>query len=176
MKSTNKWWSKIDTSRFIIAGCVIIITGVALFFLGFTKPSIKNKTDLDFINGTFYDYHWIKYNKGSSLTFRLKDYDNNFKIKADFFQILKQTEFKNIPMGEKVIVGIPKGFEKYLNTDKDPFFVYSISSEKENYLDYKKVIMKHNSNFMNIFASILILLGFAVLIIRLKIKSTLSIS
>jgi hypothetical protein len=176
MKTIIGWLAKVNMSRFLVAGCIIIITGLGLLFLEFTKPIIKDKTDLYFITGTFYDYDWIKYSKGSSLTFRLKDYDNNFRIKADFFQILKQTEFKNIPMGEKINVGIPKGFEKYLNIDKEPFFVYSISSEKENYLDYKEVIKKHNSNFMKIFASIFILFGFILLIIRFKLKPKLSVS
>ncbi len=164
----RNWWAKINTSKFLFVGCVVILTGIALFFIEFAKPIIKSKTDLDFINGSFYDYQWIKCNKGSSLTFRIKEYNNNFKIKADFFQILKQAEFKNITMGEKIIVGIPKGFEKYLNIGKDPLLVYSIYSEKENYLDYEEVIRKHNSNSMKIFASIFILLGFILLTIRFK--------
>ncbi len=174
MKNFGNKWAKMDPSKFLFAGCITIIIGIGLIFLESTKPTINNERDLDFISGTFYDYHWTKYNKGSSLTFRLKDYDNNFKIKADFFQILKQQEFTAISMGEKIRIGIPKGFKKYLNTDKDPFFVYSISNEKENYLDYKEVIKKHNDYLMKIFAFILILSGIILLVIRFKSKLSVS--
>jgi hypothetical protein len=110
---------------------------------------------------------------GSSLTFKLQNYNNRFKIKADFFSILQKDKFKSIPKGDTLVIGIPNGFTKYLNSLKEPFFVYSIASNDQTYLDLKETIDKHNSHLFLYMAGLFSLAGYAFIHYgqRAKIKT-----
>jgi hypothetical protein len=135
-----------DRRSLIWTGILFLGSGVSMLFLYFDKEKINSNKDITFISGPFKGYKWIDLGShGSSLTFTLQNYSNRFKIKADFFSILKKDKFKSIPYGTTLTIGIPFSFEKYLNKPKDPFFVYSVVSKNFTYLDLNKSINKHNS-------------------------------
>jgi hypothetical protein len=144
-------WEKLgfrrDRGSLMWAGILCLASAVAMLFLYFDKEKIKSKKDITFISGPFEKYNWVDLGgrNGSSLTFKLQNYSNRFKIKAEFFSILQTDKFKTIPNGDTLTIGIPNGFAKYLNTPKQPFFVYSIASNDLTYLDLKDAIAKHNS-------------------------------
>jgi len=174
MKINWDRWVRRDRGTLLFTAFAWFLSAGAFLYLDFSKPTIKSKSDLTFISGSFVNYSWISYTRGSSLIFKLENYTNKFKIKADFFPLLKTEEFKSIPYGKNINISIPKGFEKYLNTNKDPFFVYSISSDQETYLDFNDTIKKHNSPLFSIVSSIFILLGsiFIYLGCRAKVKTS----
>ena len=138
---------KRDRGSLLFAGISSFIVVFAILFLYFYKEKIKNKEDITFITGPFEEYIWVNLGgrNGSSLTFKLQNYRNRFKIKADFFSILEKEQFKKISNGDTLTIGIPNAFAKYLNTSKDPFFVYSIASGNCIYLSLNEAIAKHNS-------------------------------
>jgi hypothetical protein len=143
-------WDKFvrrDRGSLLFAGILSLASAVAMLFLYFDKEKIRSKEDITFISGPFEEYNWADLGgrNGSSLTFTLQNYSNRFKIKADFFPILQTDKFKAIPYGATLTIGIPNGFAKYLNTPKEPFFVYSIASNNFTYLDLKDAIAKQNS-------------------------------
>jgi hypothetical protein len=106
------------------------------------------------------EYSWIDYGMdGASLTFKLQNYNNRFKIDANFFSILQKDKFKSIPYGDTLTVGVTKRLFRYLNTSKQPFFVYSIASKDFTYLDLKETT-KVNSTLGPLIAAILfVILG-----------------
>lgn len=153
---------KRDRGTLLFVGIFFLIAAIVLLFLYFDKVKIKSKDDIAYISGPFEKYSWVSYGgrNGSSLTFKLQNYNNVFKIKADFFSILRRDEFKKIPYGDTLTVGIPKSFMKVLNTQKTPFFVYSIASNRLTYLDLNKVIAKHNSILFIYGAGLFMILGY----------------
>jgi hypothetical protein len=131
----------------MFSGIACFSVAIGMLFLYFDKPNIKTQEDIAFIRGPFEEYKWTDLGGrgGSSLTFKLQNYNNWFKIKADFFPILETSKFKTISNGDTLTIGIPNDFVKYLNKPKHPFFVYSIASNSTSYLDLKDAIEKHNS-------------------------------
>lgn len=143
-------WDKFvrrDRGTLLFGGIFNLAFAFVVLFLYFNKVKIKRKDDISFISGLFNEYRWdgLGGRNGSSLTFTLQNYSNRFKIKADFFSILQKEKFKAIPYGEELTVGIPNSYVKFLNTAKEPFFVYSIASGDLTYLDLKSAVSKHNS-------------------------------
>jgi hypothetical protein len=156
----------------LLGGLLALVLGIFLLCWDFTKPKIKNGSDLTFCTGPFESYSWVKRGRGSSLTSRLENYSTNFKVKADFFSILKQKEFKAIRFGTLITIGIPNRFTKYLKTSRNFVFVYEIADQQETYLDYTEAIEIYNSNLMKIFSIILTLVGLAALYYWHKSKTT----
>lgn len=152
-------WAEKNRDKLFFIGYLWIGVAAFLLYLELTKPNIHTKDDLVYLSGPFTGYNWENRSKGSELIFSLANYPCNFQIKADFYPILKTPEFKNIAYSELLTVGIPKGYESRIVIRSRNVCVYSITSAKENYLDISRVIKKHNSIFMEISISILILLG-----------------
>jgi hypothetical protein len=133
--------------RLIFPGMFFIVASVVVFYLHFDREKINSKADIAIIRGPFEEYSWISHGVrgGSSFTFKLRNYSNRFKIKADFFPMMQTDKFTGLSYGEPLSIGISKSSLKYLNTAKEPFFVYSIASSGAIYLDLNKAIEKHNS-------------------------------
>jgi hypothetical protein len=169
-------WEKLgfrrDRGSLIWAGILGLASTVSMLFLYFDKERIESKSDIAFINGPFHEYSWVDHGgrSGSSLTFKLQNYSNRFKIKADFFSILQKDNFKSIPYGDTLTIGIPNGFGKYLNRPKDPFFVYSIASNNFTYLDLNKAIDKHKSPLFLFMAGLFAIGGCAFIYFGRKAK------
>ena len=143
-------WDKFvrrDRGSLLFGGILSLASAFAMLFLYFDKEKINSNGDITFISGPFKEYSWVDLGgrNGSSLTLTLQNYSNRFKIKADFFSILQKERFKAISYGDTLTVGIPNSYVKFLNTAKEPFFIYSISSNDLTYLDLKNAITKHNS-------------------------------
>ena len=166
---------KRDRGSLLFGGISSFIVAVAMLFLYLNKEKIKSKEDITFISGPFDEYNWVNLGgrNGSSLTFRLQNYRNRFKIKADFFSILEKDQFKKIFHGDTLTIGIPNDFGKYLNTSKDLFFIYSIASRNFIYLSLDAAIAKHNSPLF-LFAALVFALCGCIFIYfgrRAKIKT-----
>jgi hypothetical protein len=157
-------WSKSvrrDRGTWMRAGIFAFVASVVFFYLYFDREPIRSKNDITFFTGTFKEYSWVDHGgrSGSSLTFKLQNFSNRFKIKADFFSILQKDKFKAIPYGDTLTIGIPNGFVKYLNQPKQPFFVYSIASKELTYLDVDETIKAHNTPGILIAAVMFVILG-----------------
>jgi hypothetical protein len=169
-------WEKLgfrrDTGSLIFGGIFCFAATVAMLFLYFDKDKINNKDDVTFIKGPFSGYNWIDHGgrNGSSLTFKLNNYSNRFKIKADFFPILQKDKFKSISYGDTLIIGIPNKMAQYLNTAKEPSFVYSIASDDFTYLDLKDSIAKNNSPLFLFTAGLFAIGGYAFIYLGRKAK------
>ena len=172
-------WEKLgfrtDRGSLMWVGILCLVSAVGSLFLFFDKEKIKTKKDITFISGPFEEYHWVDLGgrNGSSLTFTLGNYSNRFKIKADFFPLLQTDKFEAIPYGDTLTIGIPNGFAKYLNTPKQPFFVYSIASNNFTYLDLNAAIAKHNSLLLMFAAGLFAIGGYTFIYFgqRAKVKT-----
>ena len=140
-------WFKTDRSHLLRGGLILLFAAIIWLYLYIDKPRIKSKEDLIFVSGPFEDYTWVSMGggKGSSLTFKMQNFPFRFKIKADFFPILRTNAFRQIKYGEILTVGIPKGDTTFLQYGKTPFFVYAISSSGHTYINTVDAIKKHNS-------------------------------
>ena len=175
MKINWDRWINRAPKRLPFIGIMLILAGAALAFMDLTKPVIESRSDLIFVSGAFGGYSWVKLTHGSSLTFSLQNYNDRFKIKADFFGILEKEKFETIPVGKIITIAVPKSYAKYLNHHQNPAFVYGLSLVEgdEVYLDFEEVIKKHNSHLIIIFSLFYILLGiyFISLAQRAKAKA-----
>ena len=172
-------WSKWilgDRERLLPAGVMSLLVAPVLLFLHINREKIRTEDDFHFISGPFAEYRWTSYGGkgGSNLTFRLQNYSNRFQIKADFYSILRQQEFKAIPYDEVITVGILKTSSHDLNTLVSPIPVYSVTSGSFTYLDPDAAISKHNSSFMFYAAGFFLILGctFIYLGWKAKVKSS----
>ncbi|RYZ25251.1 MAG: hypothetical protein EOO10_18775 [Chitinophagaceae bacterium] len=171
-------WGKLvrrDRGSLLFSGILSLAVSVGMVFLYFDKEKIKSKEDITFIRGPFREYSWVDLGgrNGSSLTFTLQNHHNRFKIKADFFSVLQKDQFKTIPYGDTLTIGIPNGYAKFLNTQKQPFFVYSVASKDFTYLDLKDAIAKHNSPLLLFAAGLFAIGGYAFIYFgkRAKVKT-----
>jgi hypothetical protein len=163
-----------DSGSLIRAGIICFIGAVGLLYFYLTRETIRGSDNVTFIKGPFNKYSWIDYGMdGASLTFELQNYSNRFKIDANFFSILQKNRFKSIPSGDTLTIGIPNRFVKYLNTPKQPFFVYSIASKDFIYLDLKETIKLNNTPGPLIAAIVFVILGLYTIHLgrRAKVKT-----
>lgn len=127
-----------------LIGCAIAFTWIEL-----TKPKIKSKDDLYFINGHFRDYDFNnRSGRYTIYTFRLKEFSNSFKIGADFLGGFEKSKFINLQYGDSLTISISQTDIENLNTSNSYFFVFSISNNQTVFLDTDYTIKKHNSNFI----------------------------
>ena len=165
-----------DRGSLLFAGIFSLASAVVMLFFYFGKEKIKSKEDLTFISGPFEEYSWVSHGgrNGSSLTFKLQNYSNRFKIKADFFTLLQKDKFKAIPYGDTLTIGIPNSFARFLNKPEDPFFVYAITSNHSTYLNMNEVIAKHNSPLFLFMAGLLAIGGYTFIHFgrKAKVKTT----
>lgn len=155
---------------------MFFIGSMGLLYFYFARELIRGSDDVTFIKGPFQEYSWIDYGMdGTSLTFKLQNYINRFKIKADFFSILQKDKFKSIPYSDTLTIGIPNSFVKYLNKPKQLFFVYSIASNGFTYLDFGEAIKVHNTPGPLVAAKVLVMLGYYFIHLgrRAKVKTPL---
>lgn len=159
MKINWDRWIKRDKGTLLFAGFTLVCAAIAILYIDLTKPEVKKREDLFFIKDIFSDYSWIKYSKGSRLTFRLQHYNNNFQVKADFYSVLDKTSLNSISNGDTVEVSIPAESVKHLNTDGSDLLAFSLQNHYTNCMDYRDTIRKHNSNFIKIAAGVFFLIG-----------------
>jgi hypothetical protein len=160
-----------DRGTWMKAGIFAFAASLVLFYLHFSKEQIKSKDDITFITGPFKEYTWTDYGmRGASLTFKLQNYTNRFKIKADFFYFLPKDKLKSISYGDTLTVGIPNTFVKFLNKPKQLFFVYSIASGNVTYLDLRNTIEAHNTLGPLVAAIVFVLFGFYSIHLSRKAK------
>lgn len=161
-----------DRRTLMFAGIISLAASFALLFIYLNREKVKSKNDITFVSGPFDEYSWTGSGgrNGSSLTFRLQNYSNDFTVKADFFSILKSNAFKTISHGDTLTIGISNNSAKYLGSPKDKFLVYSISSAAVNYLDLDKAIAKHNSKLFLVWVALLFLCGCALIYFGFKAK------
>jgi hypothetical protein len=165
-----------DRGTWMRTGIFAFAASVVLFYLYFDREQIRSKDDITFIRGPFKEYTWIDYGMdGASLTFKLQNYSNRFKIKADFFYFLPKDKLKSISYGETLTIGIPNRFVKFLNKPKQLFFVYSIASDNITYLDLRDTINEHNSPGPLVAALVFVLLGFYAIHVGRRAKEKTSI-
>lgn len=159
-------WNKFvrrDRGSLLFGGILSFAVAFVMLFLYSEKEKIKSKSDITFITGPFEEYNWVGLGgqQGSSPTFKLGNYNNRFKIEADFFPVLQTDKFKSIPYGDTLTIGIPNSAAKYLNLQRQPFFVYSITSKDFTYLDLKDTIAKYNSPLLLFAAGLFVIGGYA---------------
>ncbi|MEO6721453.1 MAG: hypothetical protein ABIN67_13885 [Ferruginibacter sp.] len=157
-----KWdeWIKRDRGSLLFLGYVSFVIVIVFLYLDFSKPNLKSEKDLIFINGSITSFNFLDGFRGThNYTFTLNGYYNTFQIKADFLNIFKSSDFKNIPSDQQITVGIPKDFKSSINTNKK-LFIYSLTSNEQTYLDCTKALKKHNGHLMKIFSGIFLLAGF----------------
>lgn len=165
---------KRERGSLLFGGIMCLVVAALGLLAYFTRVPLNTKNDLVFISGPFEEYRWVDLGErgGSSTTLTLQNYDNRFKIKVDFYPILNKDKFLAIPRGDTLTIGIPKSFTKYLNTNKNPFFVYSIASKNCTYLKLEDAIAKHNSPFLLFAAGVFAVCGYAFIYFgrRAKLK------
>ena len=156
-----KQFFNFDKSRLTFAGFLLLASAFALSWIELSKPKIKTANDLYFIKGHFRDYNFSK-NGGryTTYTFRLKEFSNSFKIKADFLGGFDIDKFKTIGNGEDLTVSISKDDINNLNTGNSYFFVFSLTNNEISFLDADYTIAKHNSNFIYYASALFTILGF----------------
>lgn len=139
---------------------MLLASAIAFCWTELSKPLIKTINDLYFINGHFRDYRFEK-NGGryTIYTFRLKEFSNSFKIKADFLSGFRIDEFKHLNYGNDLTLSIAKDDINNLNTNNSYFFVFSIVHNKTTFLDPAFTIRKHNSHFMYYGSAAFFILG-----------------
>ena len=151
---------QIDKSKLTFAGIMLIGSAIAFTWIELAKPKVKRLDDLYFIKGQFRDYDFDKHGGRYTIyTFRLKEYSNSFKIKADFLGGFEKGKFVNLQYGDSLTISIsPKDIEN-LNTNNSYFFVFSIANNQTTFLDADYTIKKHNSNFIYYAATGFFLVG-----------------
>lgn len=160
-----------DRGTWLKAGIFAFVASLVFFYLSFSREQIKSKNDITFITGLFKEYSRIDYGMdGASLTFKLQNYTNRFKIKTDFFYFLPKDKLNSISYGDTLTVGIPNKFVEFLDKPKQLFFVYSVASSDVIYLDLKDTIKAHNSPGPLVAAIIFVLLGFYSIHLNRKAK------
>jgi hypothetical protein len=174
MKINWDRWVKRDRGTLLFCGYAFLASAILFVYLDCTKVKVKSKEDLVFINGPFQNYSWIKYTKGSLLTFKLQNFNARFQIAADFYGILKREEFKNIPYGQNITTAIPKEDEHFLNSNNQ-LLAFSVASGKDTFLSLDDTIRKHNDYTFVIGVGLFILLGFIFIYFGYKSKIKTSI-
>jgi hypothetical protein len=129
-------------------GILLIGSAIAFSWIELAKPKIKHLDDLHFIKGHFRDYDFDKQGGRNTIyTFRLKEYSNSFKIKADFLGGFEKNKFINLQYGDDLTISISPTDIESLNSNNSYFFVFSIANNQTIFLDAVYTIKKHNSNF-----------------------------
>ena len=157
----EKYGFIVNAQRLNFAGWLIIITAFIFMCLDLTKPRIKSKSDLTFINGALDGYTWSSYGKGSTLSFKLQKLTTSFQVKADFYSILQQEKMNNLKFNDSLTVGILNPANHA--PDENYRFIYSITTPTDTLLNYQAVIEKHNSHSMKVMALIFALFGIATI-------------
>ena len=137
-----------DKSKLTHVG-ILFLFGVSVFIWKiFSNPKIHSKKDLYFIQGHFRDYNFRDYLRSVDYTFRLKEYSNSFKIKADFLDTnFKITDFRALNYGSQLTIAIAKDDIEKLNTNEKYFFVFAVINDKTIFLDPTFTLRKYNDNF-----------------------------
>ena len=139
---------------------MFIISAIAFTWIDLAKPKVKTTNDLYFIKGHFRDYDFDKHGGRYTIyTFRLKEFSNSFKIKADFLGGFEKIKFENLKYGEDLTISISPKDSINLNTDNSYFFVFSILNDKTTFLDTDYTIKKHNTNLIYYLATAFFLVG-----------------
>ena len=157
-----------DSGSLIFAGLFFLISAIVLLYFYFSRDQITSKNDIKLVHGPYEKYDWIDKGgkNGSSLTFHLLGYNATFKIKADFFSVLKKDDFKAIPQRKNLIIGIPNKDTLNLKSHGEIIFVYSIAGDDFTYMSFADTLKKHTTNllliaagFFGIFGALLIYFG-----------------
>ena len=140
---------QIDKSKLTFAGIMLICSAIAFTWVELAKPKVKSVNDLYFIKGHFRDYDFDKHGGRYTIyNFRLKEYSNSFKIKADFLGDFEKGKFVNLQNGEDLTVSISLKDFINLNTSNSYFFVFSLANNETTFLSSDYTIKMHNSNLI----------------------------
>ena len=134
------------------AAAIFFLISIGLLNLDLTKPKFASKADLTFIDGPIYKYNVYNSGKTHSFTFTLNNYSNIFKINTDYLHLLKFDQFSKIKSGTTVRVGFPTSSIENLNSGDQVIFVYSISDNLNNYLDWAQTVKQYNSISVKLFS------------------------
>jgi hypothetical protein len=157
--------------KLVFGGYVLCIAGLILLYIRFNQPKPKGDTDFKFVSGQFESYSFRDGSRGyHNYTFRLKNFINSFKIKADFLDFFYASNFKQLNEGDSLTVGISNTDINKLNSTSDYLFVYSIKSNTSTFLDSKDTIAFQNSNHDYYYFGGLLLLGLTFLYFGYKSK------
>lgn len=163
---------QIDKGKLIFAGIMTIGFAISLIWIDLVKPKVKHLDNLFFIKGHFRDYDFSKHGGRYTIyTFRLKEYSNSFKIKADFLDGFEKGKFVNLQPGDDLDISISVTDIENLNTNKSYFFVFSIANNQTTFLDTDYTIKQHNSNFIYYAATGFFLFGVVSLYYGIQWKS-----
>lgn len=139
------------------AAAIFFLTSIGLLDLDLTKPKFASKADLTFIDGPFYKYNILNSGKTHSFTFTLNNYSTIFQINTDYLHLLKFDQFSKLKSGTIVRVGFLTSSLEDLNSEGPVIFVYSISNNVNDYLDWTETIKQYNSIFLKLFSLTLFL-------------------
>ena len=143
MKVNWKQKFKPNRNKLLIGGFGLCIAGIALLSIKFSRPTVKDKSQLKFISGQFDSYKFTDGTKGyHNYVFWLKEYSNSFQINADFLSLFYSNDFKMLNYHDSITISIAKEDINKLN--KSNLFIFSILSPKSTYLDLANVIKKYN--------------------------------
>jgi hypothetical protein len=139
---------------------MFLVLAVAFSWIELSKPKIKSPSDLYFIKGHFRDYDFNKHGGRYTIyNFRLKEFYNSFKIKADFLGGFEKSKFINLQYGDSLTIAISQDDIDNLNTSNSYFFVFSIVNNQTTFLDTDYTIKKHNSNLIYFASFVFVVVG-----------------
>ena len=139
---------QIDKGKLTFAGTMLVFSAIAFIWIELAKPKIKHTEDLYFIKGQFENYDFDKRSgRYTTYNFKLKEFENSFKIKADFLGGFEKSKFINLQYGDSLTISISPDNIINLNTKNSYFFVFSITNNELTFLDVNHTLKKHNNNF-----------------------------
>ena len=160
-----------DKSKLTHVGILFLFGASVFIWTIFSNPKIHSTRDLYFIQGHFRDYNFHDYLRSVDYTFRLKEYSNSFKIKADFLgKDFKVTDFRALNYGSELKIAIAKDDSEKLNTNEKYFFVFAVTNDNTIFLDPALTVRKFNDNFEYYASAFFFIFGLIFVIFGLKNK------
>jgi hypothetical protein len=134
--------------KYLNEGFLGLIIGVVAFFYfiftGLIREKIASDRDLVEIKTRYLRHSFVDNEGFKNFTHQYYIWTENqklsFQVKADYLRIFKQADFiKAVVQGDTITFTVPKGQLKKSGTD-DHYFVTSIESEGNIYLDKDEVL------------------------------------
>ncbi len=135
--------SKLRKWSSALIGLLVFSAGIAFVYIT-DANTIESPDELTEIEGTFHSILIVKSSRGSSISFDLKlnEYNNVFKIAADYAGIFDQARFyRDIPVGTELNLMVRKADISDLNA-ADQVKIFGLKERRKHYLDPKEVLNK----------------------------------
>jgi hypothetical protein len=139
----NIFWAPLNLKNKmrLFLGIVILLSGILVWILRFTQPTIKSRKDLVFVSGQLNGHDFHDGTRGTHVyIFKIAGYESYFKIKAEFLGAFDKAGFELLDPKEDLTVGIFKQDTGILSIPDKTVFVYAVADKYVNYLDVDKVI------------------------------------